>query len=86
VPLQIVTLLGIIYMIFAIGLSIQVLGQYFTGESLEGFTTVIILLLIIGGTMLISLGIIGLYIGKIYQEMKGRPTYIVMETMNNEKN
>lgn len=85
-PLQIVTLLGILYMIFAVGLSIRVLTQYFTGQALEGFTTVIILLLIVGGTILISLGIIGLYIGKIYQELKGRPTYIIKEVMTNEEN
>ena len=85
IPLQIVTLLGIIYMIFAVGLSLKVLTQYFSGEALEGFTTVIILLLIIGSTLLIALGLIGLYIGKIYQELKGRPNYIVMDIMKNEK-
>ena len=85
IPLQIVTILGAIYMIFAVGLSIQVLSQYFSGEALEGFTTVIILLLIIGGSLLIALGLIGLYIGKIYQELKGRPNYIVMDIMKNEQ-
>lgn len=84
IPLQIVTLLGTIYMIFALVLSIRVLGQYLAGQALEGFTTVILLLLIIGSTLLIALGIIGLYIGKIYQELKGRPNYIVMDIMKND--
>ena len=79
VPLQLVTVVGSLYLIFAFLLSIKVFGQYFAGHALEGFTTVIILLLIIGSTILIALGIIGLYIGKIYQELKGRPSYIVKE-------
>ena len=78
-PLQLVTLAGSFYLIFAFVLSIIVLSQYFAGEALEGFTTVIILQLIISSTILIALGIIGLYLGKIYQELKGRPNYIIKE-------
>ncbi len=81
-PLQLVTCIGVFYFLFAFVLSIKVLSQYFAGEAMEGFTTVIILLLIVGGTILVALGVIGLYIGKIYQELKGRPSYIVKEKIN----
>src|SRR5256714_1597158 len=54
---------------------------YFTGLALPGFTTVIILELVIGGVLMISLGIIGTYIAQIYQEVKYRPRYVVAETL-----
>jgi dolichol-phosphate mannosyltransferase len=46
-----------------------------------GFTTVIILLLLIGSVLMISLGIIGVYIAKIYDEIKARPRYIISEAL-----
>jgi dolichol-phosphate mannosyltransferase len=55
--------------------------MYFTGLALPGFTTVIILELLIGGVLMISLGIIGTYIAQIYQEVKYRPRYVVAETL-----
>jgi len=82
VPLQIVTVIGIVYLLFAIVLGARVLTQYFLNQSLAGFPTMILLLLIIGSTMLIALGIIGLYIGKIYQELKGRPNYIIKDKVS----
>jgi dolichol-phosphate mannosyltransferase len=54
---------------------------YFIGLALPGFTTVIILELLIGGVLMISLGIIGTYIAQIYQEVKYRPRYVVAETL-----
>ncbi|RUL57053.1 MULTISPECIES: glycosyltransferase family 2 protein [Lysinibacillus] len=85
-PLQIVTFFGCIYLLFAFLLGSYVLIQYFLGYSLEGFTTVILLTLIIGSTLMISLGIIGIYIGKIYVEIKDRPNFIIKErtTHHNE--
>ena len=56
--------------------------KYLLGYSLEGFTTVILLMLIIGGILMFSLGIIGYYISKIYEEIQLRPRYIVSETTN----
>jgi dolichol-phosphate mannosyltransferase len=54
---------------------------YFTGLALPGFTTVIILEMLIGGVLMISLGIIGTYIAQIYQEVKYRPRYVVLESL-----
>ncbi|MDY5870686.1 MAG: glycosyltransferase family 2 protein [Lachnospiraceae bacterium] len=76
-PLQFVTLLGWIMFVASIALGIQSLYRYFTGTALEGFTTVILLQLIIGSVLMISLGIIGHYISRIYDEIKARPRYLI---------
>lgn len=81
-PLHMVTVLGIVFLLFSIILGIQTLYLYFIGRSLEGFTTVIVLLLFTGSILMISLGIIGYYLSKIYEEIKGRPKYIVAESTN----
>ena len=78
-PLQLVTLLGAIVFICSVALGIHSLWQKFTGQALEGFTTVILLQLFIGSILMICLGIIGYYIAKIYEEIKDRPRYIVAD-------
>ena len=55
------------------------------GRALEGMTTVIIILIFIGSIMMISLGIIGYYVARIYEEIKGRPKYIISTTTNELK-
>jgi len=79
-PLKFVFILGMILMIFSAVLGIETLVNYFLDIAADGFTTVILLLLIIGGCIMISLGIIGHYIARIYEEVKGRPRYIVSKT------
>ena len=76
-PLQFVTFLGWVMFLCSIGLGIQSLYRYFTGTALEGFTTVILLQLLIGSVLMISLGIIGHYISRIYDEIKARPRYLI---------
>ena len=76
-PMQFVTFMGWIMLIFSFVFAIHSLYRYFTGTALEGFTTVILLQLIIGSVLMISLGIIGHYISRIYDEIKGRPRYII---------
>ncbi len=84
-PLQLVTIMGIVSILFSIVLAIQTMVRYFMGNSVEGFTTVILLILIIGGFIMLSLGIIGHYIARIYEEVKGRPKYIISEVTENVK-
>lgn len=84
VPMQFITVSGIIFFIFAIALGLWSLLQWVSGRALEGFTTVIILLLMIGSLLMISLGIIGYYLARIYEEIKGRPRSIVREAVNSE--
>ena len=76
-PMQLVTFLGIIMFIVSLVLTAIALVQYFTGQSVEGFTTVIILQCFTGSVIMLALGVIGYYISKIYEEVKGRPRYII---------
>ena len=73
-PMQIVTGAGVVVFLLGVILGIQTLIHYFSGHAVEGFTTVILLILIIGSIIMISLGIIGYYISRIYEEVKGRPS------------
>ncbi|HPU63838.1 MAG TPA: glycosyltransferase family 2 protein [Mobilitalea sp.] len=79
VPLHFITLMGTIMFIGSVILGIQTLIMKFTGKASEGFTTVILLQLIIGSAIMTSLGIIGIYISKIYKEVKARPRYLISE-------
>lgn len=85
VPMQCVTVAGVIVFLMGVILGIQSLVKYFSGQAVEGFTTVILLLLIIGSLIMISLGIIGYYIAKIYEEVKGRPLYLISKTTDKKK-
>jgi len=80
-PLHLVTFAGVIFFVFAVGLGIQTLYLKLAGQAFTGFATVILLELIIGSLLMISLGIIGEYLARIYEEVKGRPRYIVMESI-----
>jgi len=83
-PLHIVTILGFIMAAVAVLFSVISLVQKFMGVALGGFTTVIVLLLFIGSVLMISLGIMGYYIARIYDEIKGRPKYIVSRVCGRE--
>jgi dolichol-phosphate mannosyltransferase len=84
IPMQIVTFLGVVFFTGSIALGVQTLFMKFKGVAFSGFTTVILLLLIIGSTLMISLGIIGTYISKIYDEVKQRPRYVISEKKRTE--
>ena len=85
VPLQMVTVMGIISILFSIVLAAQTLVKYVMGTAVEGFTTVILLILIIGGFIMISLGMIGHYLARIYEEVKRRPLYIIRRTTDEKQ-
>lgn len=76
-PMMLVGFTGILGFLFAVILGIQTLVNYFSGNAVEGFTTVILLILIMGSFILMGLGVIGYYIAKIYEEVKCRPRYII---------
>ncbi|MDX2188146.1 MAG: glycosyltransferase family 2 protein [Opitutaceae bacterium] len=85
-PMQVVTTLGFVFLAVAIPLTLQTLYNKFTGHASDGFTTVITLQLIIGSVLMISLGIIGSYIARIFEEVKNRPRYLISDlTGGNEK-
>ena len=54
--------------------------RFLSGTAVEGFTTVILLILMIGGFLMLGLGIVGHYLARIYEEVKGRPKYIIRQT------
>ena len=85
-PLHIVTVLGIVMLTVSVVLGIIALVQKISGMALGGFTTVILLLLFASSIIMISLGIIGYYIARIYDEIKGRPRYIISRTCGEREN
>lgn len=84
-PMKIITVLGVIILIFSLVLCIIAIVQKARGSALGGFTTVIIMIGFIGSMIMISLGIIGYYLAKIYDELKGRPRYIISKTTEDPK-
>lgn len=84
-PLHCITVLGFVMFIGAIILGIQTMYMKISGHALGGFTTVILLLLLIGSMIMISLGIIGLYLMKIYHEIKGRPRYLTSRVIRGKE-
>ena len=84
-PMQIVTVLGLMMMIITAIFSVWAFIDKICGRALEGITTVIIILIFIGSIMMISLGIIGYYVARIYDEIKGRPKYIISSSCRSNK-
>lgn len=84
-PMQIVTILGYVMFVVSVVLGVTALYQKIVGYALSGFTTVIILLLFGFSIIMMSLGIIGLYISKIYVECQGRPRYIISSVCDGKK-
>ena len=80
-PMQLVTILGLIVLLVGLATSIEAIVRFFQGTAQPGFTTVIILQCFIGSFTMIGLGIIGFYISKIYDEVKGRPKFIIDKTI-----
>lgn len=83
-PLYMSAVFGVIFFLFAVVMGIQTLYMFIWGDALSGFTTVILLLLFIGAVVMLGLGVIGIYIKKIYEEVKGRPRYIIQRTIRSK--
>ena len=78
-PLHFVTAMGGCFMVIAVVLGIRAVVVKIQGRAIDGFTLVILLLLVLGSMILVGLGIIGEYLARIYVEVKGRPRYVVGE-------
>lgn len=76
-PLRVVSILGMLTFILGIAVGTDAIISWYHGEAVSGFATIIMTLLLIGSFIMISLGVIGEYIAKIYEEIKERPTYLV---------
>ena len=79
-PLRVVTLFSLVFILSSFVLILQTLYNYFSGQAVEGFTTVIISILLVGGVITASLGVIGEYLARVFEEVKARPSYVITES------
>ncbi|MFH1313228.1 MAG: glycosyltransferase family 2 protein [Candidatus Eisenbacteria bacterium] len=80
-PIHIITASGVVFLAFSLVFGLYALVLWIRGSAVTGFTTVIILQLLVGSMLVTALGIIGQYVSKIYDEVKGRPRFIVADTL-----
>jgi len=84
-PLHIVTFLGFFTLLFSILLGLQTLYNKIYGHAVSGFTTVILIVLFLSSIIMISMGILGMYLSKIYDEVKNRPIFIIEKYKKSEE-
>jgi glycosyltransferase involved in cell wall biosynthesis len=83
-PMHLMTLLGLGFAGVSVGLAARTLWLWLRGTAVPGFTTVILLLILIGAILMIGLGIIGAYVAKIYEEVKSRPRFVIQEELRGQ--
>lgn len=78
VPLRLITALGLVTTLAGVGYGIYWLGAYFSGRIQQaGWTSLVVLVLVFGGVQLLSIGIVSEYVGRVYEEVKRRPRYVI---------
>lgn len=80
-PMYAIFHLGLVFLLIAVGIGVYVLHALITGTAVPGWASLILSIWIVGGFILISIGVIGVYIGKIYTEVKRRPLYHIEEIL-----
>ena len=80
-PIYIILYMGILFMVVTLMIAIYVIRALIVGTAVSGWASLILSIWFVGGFILIALGIVGLYIGKIYTEVKGRPLYNIQEVL-----
>jgi len=78
-PLRLITWFGLFTFIGSFVLGIQTLWNKFSGRAVDGFTTVILIQLALGSLIMFSLGLIGEYLARIFEEVKSRPLYVISD-------
>ena len=81
-PIRYITGLGFFVFLFSIVILIYSFIRHYMGETIQGWTTLMVSIWAIGGLILFSLGVVGEYVGKIYLETKGRPRFIIEEFLD----
>lgn len=84
-PVRMIAGMGMLLACISFGAVVWSVVQYFTGKTVEGWASMTSIICLIGGIQLISLGVVGEYIGKIYLETKSRPRYIISERTGGDK-
>ncbi|MDE5682778.1 MAG: glycosyltransferase family 2 protein [Muribaculaceae bacterium] len=82
-PMRLIFLIGLILLVADIGVAIWVFMSHFAGRAMSGWSSLMLSVWFLGSLMLISLGIIGEYIGKIFNEVKRRPRYSIQDELLN---
>lgn len=78
-PIRIITGMGLLISVLGFGAVVWAIAAHAFGRTVDGWTSMMCVVAFLGGIQLLSLGVIGEYIGKIYMETKGRPRYIISE-------
>jgi hypothetical protein len=78
-PLYAIVHMGIIFIVIALCIAIYVIHALITGTAAPGWSSLILSIWLVGGFVLVSIGIVGIYIGKIFTEVKHRPLYHIAE-------
>lgn len=85
VPMKLVLWFGIFNFVFAMGITVWVLVCKLFGFTVQGWTSIVLPMTFFSGSNMIAIGLIGEYVGKIYEEVKARPRYIIETVLNEEK-
>lgn len=83
-PLSIITYIGVIFLIFSFIFAIYTIFSFFYGNPVSGYSTLVILILLIGSFNMIALGIIGYYIKKIFDQVQSRPVFIISDIISDK--
>lgn len=81
-PLRVITYLGLSFILVALGVIAYALYEHFAGHTIAGWTSLLVSMWFIGGSILLACGVTGEYIGKIYLEVKRRPKYFIDKKIN----
>lgn len=81
-PLRVITYLGLLFILVALGVIAYALYEHFAGHTIAGWTSLLVSMWFIGGSILLACGVTGEYIGKIYLEVKRRPKYFIDKKIN----
>jgi len=80
-PLYIIFDIGLLFLVVAFGIAVYVAYSLITGAAVQGWASIMLSIWLVGGLILMSMGVIGTYIGKIYTEVKRRPLYHIQEIL-----
>lgn len=84
-PIRYITVLGFFVFLMSIAILIYSLVRHFTGATIQGWTTLMVSIWAIGGLILLALGVVGEYVGKIYLETKQRPRFIIEKFLDDSE-
>lgn len=79
-PIRLITLFGFIIFLISVIMLLYIIRGHLLGGTIQGWTTQVVLTCFFGGFQIMSIGVVGEYVGKIYMETKARPRFIISET------